>query len=108
MWVSIRRYGCLVRLDRQISAPHARCVRCSPTVIPMQSAILYMQKQEDIEAVSVARLFANEGVSTLTYISQGHSLCAISVGFGIFPGVFELFIRCAKISSPWGGHVCAF
>ena len=40
--------------------------------------------------------------------SRGHSLCANSVGFGIFPGVFELFVRCTKISFPWGGGVCVY
>ena len=36
------------------------------------------------------------------HISRGHSLCANAVGFEI-PGVFQLFIRCAKISFPRGG-----
>ena len=34
------------------------------------------------------------------YISRGHSVCANAVGFGIFPGAFELLVRCAKISFP--------
>ena len=32
--------------------------------------------------------------------SGGHSLCANSVGFGIFPRGFELLVRCAKILFP--------
>ena len=47
------------------------------------------------------------GMSTLwRNTSRGHSLCANSVGFGIFAGVFELFVRCAKILFPWG--VCVY
>ena len=42
-----------------------------------------------------------------THISRGHSLRANLVGFGIFPAVFELFVRCAKISLPLGG-VCVY
>ena len=39
-------------------------------------------------------------------ISRPHSLCANAVGFGIFPGVFQLFIRCAKILFPGAGGIC--
>ena len=42
------------------------------------------------------------------HISRGHSLCANTVGFDLFPGVFELFIRCAKISFPWWGYMYTF
>ena len=37
-----------------------------------------------------------------TYLS-GTFIVRHSVGFGIFPGVFELFVQCAKILFPWGG-----
>ena len=42
------------------------------------------------------------------HISRGHSLCAYSAGFGIFPGVLEFFVRCAKMSVPWGRGVCVY
>ena len=49
----------------------------------------------------------NSHPNFLAHISWGQSLCANSVGFGIFPGVFELFVRCAKILFPSGG-VCVY
>ena len=41
-------------------------------------------------------------------ISRGHSLCANTVGFGTFPGFYELLVQCAKISSRWEGYVYTF
>ena len=41
-------------------------------------------------------------------ICRGHSLCANTVGFGTFPGFYELLVQCAKISSRWGGYVYTF
>ena len=43
-----------------------------------------------------------------TYISRPHSLCANTVGFGIFPPFCELFVQRAKISSLWGAYVYIF
>ena len=42
----------------------------------------------------------------MRHISRGHSECANAVGFGVFPGVFELLVQCAKISSLWVGGMC--
>ena len=41
--------------------------------------------------------------SIMLNLSRPHSLCANTVGFGIFPPFCELFVQCAKISSLWGG-----
>ena len=42
-------------------------------------------------------------------ISRVHSECANTVGFGTFPGVYELLVQCTKISSLWvGGYLYTF
>ena len=41
-------------------------------------------------------------------ISRIHSVCTKAVGFGIFPAVFELLVRCAKISFPGVGGICVY
>ena len=42
------------------------------------------------------------------HISWGHSVYAKAEGFGTFPRVSELLVRCAKISIPWWGMCILF
>ena len=42
------------------------------------------------------------------HISRGHSVCTNSVGFGIFPGVFALFVRCTKMLLDYGASSSLF